>query len=836
MIRVSHLNKTYGKAERSHSRRQGRSREQEMLDRKRSGGQVLHDVSFTLPDTGFVCIVGASGCGKTTLLNAMGGLDTFDSGTVSTDTLDQCRCGSRRTEQERNQNFGYIFQNYYLLPEHSAAYNVYLGLHSLALSHKEKLHRVREALEAVDMARYARRKVGELSGGQQQRVAIARALAKRPKVIFADEPTGNLDQANTVNICTLLRRISRTSLVVMVTHEEEIARFFADRILSIADGRIVSDTDTWERTGLQAGGKALYAGEYDETRVGSEEVSLRILREENAEPVQITLAVLKDRIVIKLDDSRRILCGKTEDMPVLAEGKRPVLQLETLDQDPSELIEEEPSPMGRPGSGIGFAMQWKEAKQMVSGRKLRRLGESFFLIVLTVLALLTLGDFGFVSSIDPEDFITTDSHILEVQLARGADLGAEVVGLQSVIKEYVDYLDGSGMEFDFLPPVSVSAECGLEMFNQLGSVSEKIYFFSYVPLEHLDQGTLLYGRMPETAEEIVVDRWVLDAVLAEDGIVQSKISDVTYFLGKQFFYSKKNYTPTIVGICDSGEPAIYMKLDAIGSLGAIGTEMVSLSDLKTRFPGKYDDMTLAPDECILVVNNAGIAYTEYTGSTYTTNSKQRYTTAAVIEEPDTYATMVVADEAVKQQVKSMMSARFYLYCQDKEAMKAFLAKTLPEELEGRLQITVTDQYAVKWEQHITQTRERISGRIIVTATVAALSMVMLYLLQRSRVQERIGMIAVYRLLGIPGRKLMEIFAMECCQLSVRTILPAGLLTWAAVGILNELPSQEIQMILTWPAALLGAGAILLFYLLVSALSLYRLLRQPPAHLAGKFDF
>ena len=209
MIEVKKLNKTY--------------------DRGRSGDhRVLKEVSFHLPDTGFVCILGPSGCGKTSLLNAVGGLDRFDNGTLCAGETQVNRYGTAAYEAERNRNFGYIFQNYYLLENHTVAYNVYLGLHSLKLSHREKLKRVRMALKAVDMERYIRRKVGDLSGGQQQRIAIARALARRPKVIFADEPTGNLDEANTRNICTLLRQASRERLVIMVTHEERIARFFAD--------------------------------------------------------------------------------------------------------------------------------------------------------------------------------------------------------------------------------------------------------------------------------------------------------------------------------------------------------------------------------------------------------------------------------------------------------------------------------------------------------------------------------------------------------------------------------------------------------------------------------
>ena len=288
MIRIEKLNKTY--------------------DRGRKGDRrVLKDVSFELPDKGFVCILGPSGCGKTSLLNAIGGLDAFDNGTLATQSVAVHRYGTRAYNAERNRNFGYIFQNYYLLDNHSVAYNVYLGLHSLDLSHREKLQRVRQALQAVDMERYIRRKVSDLSGGQQQRIAIARALARRPRVIFADEPTGNLDDANTRNICTLLRKASKDSLVVMVTHEEHIARFFADRIITLDQGRIAEDTTQWNRSSLSLGSdKVLYSGDYQEHSQESDGVQLRLLRTEDAPPVTLTVVAMKDRVVIKLDDGRAV--------------------------------------------------------------------------------------------------------------------------------------------------------------------------------------------------------------------------------------------------------------------------------------------------------------------------------------------------------------------------------------------------------------------------------------------------------------------------------------------------------------------------------------------------
>ena len=309
MIRVSDLKKTYSPG-------------------TRAAEEVLHGVSFTLPETGFVCILGRSGSGKTSLLNAMGGLDVFDSGRITVDGTEMTRSDRGEMEKQRNMNFGYVFQNYYLLPEHSAAYNVYLGLHSLDLDERQKLKRVEDALRKVDMLRFRKRLVGELSGGQQQRVAIARAVAKSPKVIFADEPTGNLDEESTLNICALLKKLSRTSLVVMVTHEERLARFFADRIITIEEGRISADSSEWERGALvSADNNSIYAGDHTDGTYDSGALKLRVLAAEGAEPAELTVVVEGGRLIIKTDDKRLVIVSKTADPPYVREGSRPRLEL-----------------------------------------------------------------------------------------------------------------------------------------------------------------------------------------------------------------------------------------------------------------------------------------------------------------------------------------------------------------------------------------------------------------------------------------------------------------------------------------------------------------------------
>ena len=820
MIRVEHLNKTYDAGH-------------------RNANHVLRDVSFTLPDTGFVCIVGASGCGKTSLLNAVGGLDSFDNGTIATGSITASRYGSREMEDERNNSFGYIFQNYYLLSNHSVAYNVYLGLHALALTHREKLARVREALGAVGMERYTRRIVSDLSGGQQQRVAIARALARRSRVIFADEPTGNLDEKNTINICTILRRISKTSLVVMVTHEENIARFFADRIITVSEGRITGDSDSWERKTLRAAGSELYTGDYEEETTETGQIKLRVLREKDAAPVELTVAVLKDRVILKLDDGRTVSCSTSGEEPVIVEGKRPELHLEAVDNEPAvtgDFEVHEANPPARAGSGLTPGMMLDEARRLLVDKGRRFLTTWIFLAAMTVLTTFIVSDYITVSSIDPHDFIITDSHILRLEFERGPEMGVTGTSIVPSVTDFLTHLEASGLDYDLLPAVSSTLSYSTDAYIQMGTVNQKFSGFSHALIDRLDESKLIYGRMPETSNEIVVDRWVLDDFLAGNGILQSSIPNITDLLGATLSYYKLTFAPTIVGICDCGDPTVYLTRTAYASVGHGGKGVITLSELQAQYPSEYDDLTLENNQCIVVTNNAGTIFRGRIGQEYKICSAY---SARIVDaiEVDTWAYSIIPDNRLDKLLYEMSRTgdSMFLYCADKRAMKEFLSQGLPAELEGQIIMEVKDAHGDAWAQYQRASNLKADARTIVTVTIIALCMVMLYLLQRSCVQQRIGMMAVYRLLGIPGCKLMAVFAVESLLFSLFAVLPAVLLTWVAIRIMTALPSLEFSMILSLPAAGVVAGAIAVYYLLVSLLPVRHLLRLPPARLAAKYD-
>lgn len=209
---------------------------------------ALDNVSLSLRDNEFVAILGPSGSGKTTLLNIIGGLDHYDSGDLIIDGVSTKQYKDRDWDAYRNNRIGFVFQSYNLIPHQSILANVELALTLSGVNAAERKKRATEALERVGLKEHINKRPNQLSGGQMQRVAIARALINDPEILLADEPTGALDSKTSVQIMNLLTEIAQDRLVVMVTHNPELAQQYATRIVNLADGVIVSDSSPYTPT------------------------------------------------------------------------------------------------------------------------------------------------------------------------------------------------------------------------------------------------------------------------------------------------------------------------------------------------------------------------------------------------------------------------------------------------------------------------------------------------------------------------------------------------------------------------------------------------------------
>ncbi len=733
MIRLEHIRKTYDRFT-THP------------------NHVLNDVSLTFPDHGFVCILGPSGCGKTTLLNVIGGLDKYDKGQISVGEVTAKRYGTKAMERERNRRFGYIFQNYYLLMERSVTHNVYMGLHAVKMTRREKLEKVRAALEAVEMLAFSRKNVKDLSGGQQQRVAIARALVREPEVIFADEPTGNLDEINTDNICHLLRELSKDHLVIMVTHEERIAEEYADRVIKLDQGKIVQD---------------------------------------------ITKEVFTDS---EADSAKKM----TEP---LAEKK--------------------------PGHDPAIKHVLTELRSLLTAKGKRTVALKACLVLLTAMLVLTTGDYLTIAEVDPEEFIKSDSHLVQVEILREGMATTSFPEMRELVGQYMEHVGRVDKEMTVMPVFTSIITYTYDSFLQMDTLKETVTGFSVIPMDKLDEETLIYGRVPEKIDEVVVDRWILEAFMKDGSLLGASISDVTHFLGQQLSLDQKGIDLTVVGICDSKEPSIYMDKFMQYSVSAGTVPVMSLTQLQQMYPGKYDDVVLGEGE---VLASLGVGLRYPAGSYYQASSYLKYMIQSIIE--DEIPVDIVVNESEYETLLMDTTCRmrkFLVYTEEKATVKKQMAE-LPTDLSAKIQVEISDHYTTAMENYTEAAKERVSARMIVTVTIMLITVVMLFIMQKARMDERKEMLGVYRLLGISKRRVYVIFMLEALCQSATSALPAATVAWGVITVLNMMPELTFSMVLPWQAALSAYGIALIVQLLASLRPAWKFLRMPPAVLAGMYDF
>ncbi len=270
MIKVSHLNKYY------HAKKSNQL-------------HVLNDINLELPDVGFITILGPSGSGKTTLLNVLGGLDSFQ-GEITYDQKNIRNYSMHSMDKMRKESIGYVFQNYNLLTDLSIYENLRIALEVIDITDKEEVDkRIEHALKAVGLYKFRKKLASSLSGGQMQRVSIARALVKHSKIIIADEPTGNLDSDNSLEVMNILKKISSYSLVLLVTHDQQLAEFYSDRIIEIKDGSIVTQRDATQNSLLAQTRNTIYLKDLEKVEGESEKVKYTFYLEDAKEDLQLTI-------------------------------------------------------------------------------------------------------------------------------------------------------------------------------------------------------------------------------------------------------------------------------------------------------------------------------------------------------------------------------------------------------------------------------------------------------------------------------------------------------------------------------------------------------------------
>ena len=560
---------------------------------------VINDVTLSLPASGMVAVFGKSGCGKTTLLNVIGGLDRFDSGSL---TIDGQEIGID-TDTTRNAYIGYIFQNYNLHAGETCFSNVAAALRLCGMTDEGEIaRRVRAALRQVDMEKYEKRTPDTLSGGQQQRVAIARAIVKNPRIILADEPTGNLDEANTVMIMDLLKRISRDHLVLLVTHEANLVDHYCDTVIELSDGAVVGMRQNSDANGYVARDKnAIYLGELQKTVFAGEGAEVEYYGELPKIPVRLKLVSLGGKLYCHFDTAgvqvldgtgeMRLLEGVfTEEVPA-ADGEKSI--------DMSEL-----PPVACTRSGklftftssllSGFRANFRKNKK---GKKVLVGCLCLFAAAIVMMSAVFGAVFAAIGEIDRSYnhnvfYVYTADAAVSSRLCAASEQESGIDGMRLSCQ----YPDGD--DFVWFYPGN------FETFSTGNYISGYQTNAVYLGAELAAGKSVVAGVGVPQANELLITTAVADALLENSPLAYVKeYEDLLGLYCSTFTINGENLH--IVGVVKSEEPAVYLnEIDMARYVIDSMTGNIKLgSDL---------GQSLAAGEAVVALNSTVLDYTQST--------------------------------------------------------------------------------------------------------------------------------------------------------------------------------------------------------------------------------
>ncbi len=527
MVRLEHVNKFFNR-------------------RKKNEIHVINDTTLQMESKGLVALLGPSGCGKTTLLNVIGGLDKVGSGNVYINGQKLTGRRAGKVDQIRNLNVGYIFQNYNLVDSMTVFDNVAIALKMVGVKDKKEIEeKVNYVLEKVGMYRYRNRYADMLSGGERQRVGIARAIVKNPAIVIADEPTGNLDSKNTLEVMNIIKAISEDKLVILVTHEEQLAEFYASRIIRILDGKVISDeiNDHADNLDYRIENKIYLKDIPDHKRLKTDLYNLDFYNE-NGGTLDLDIVIRNGNIYIRTnnENDRLEIVDENSSIELVDDHYRKLSREDSMENsfDPQRLAV---SGVRKYHSILNpWTMIKRGFKTVFNYNILKKILLLGFLISAIFITYSISNIFG-VLNITDDEFVQEDKSYLTI------------IGKKIDVDTYLKY--EADPDYDYVMPgdSDISMSMPYEDYLQTSTSSASLSG-SLSDYKKLSVSDLAYGELPKNAGEIVVDRMVLKSVIRDQESKAAGFGTVESFLGQKVTVPEMP-DMKIVGISDLGSPCIY---------------------------------------------------------------------------------------------------------------------------------------------------------------------------------------------------------------------------------------------------------------------------------------
>ena len=785
---------------------------------------VINNTSLEIPETGIIAVIGASGAGKTTLINAISGLDSYKNGTIEFDDIVMKHYKTSIADKLRMKNFGFIFQNYYLLENQTVYENVRVSLDAFDISEKEKKERINYVLTQLGIAKYTNKVVSHLSGGEQQRVSIARALVKSPRVIFADEPTGSLDEITTFNVLNIFKQISKTCAVFIVTHERDIISYYADYIIELKEGVVVKEfAPNQDEDKTLSIDQNIYLKELEhKEHFSKDNVEIDLYSDNsNSEKSDVKIAVRNGKIYLESSKNIRVLTEKSENHLIDSERKK---IRDFVDSN----FEYSLPPLTYSNNRIGFKEVLRKAYHNYKKKHPIKRLLKFVCVSLSIVTMALLEGMNTIDGVDLSDALNSSKNNIYITLAVGG-YRVDSLKMNEARETICQTILNSGTKDKIFFEAADRLVYEYDGFMQMRQ--PYIYFPShdFKDITSLSKRTITYGSMPKKPNEIVIDEYILNNIL-DDVNVSGFITDYGFFVGKTITSTSYDYEFIVSGVCRTKNPTIYgyEGLNFARLSAASHVDVIDVETAKQYYP-ELGDISVEVGHRL-------------------TNENTAHTNLYTFIDDGTFPGYIPFDHIINKQdfntIRLDASNKGNdIYLQTNGSSKTIQKyKTMMKSVQNTLTkknidviINVENRYQESRDEAIANLNNIISSVQIVTYVAIGIAFILIVLSTYLSMLNQISDIAVYRSLGYSRSFLGLSYLIELGLLAFIYSLIGGAFAFLTMFVLDVIPLISYTMFTPF-ISVLGTSLLLgATITLIGLIPIMLVFRLTPAKIYSRFN-
>ncbi len=795
---------------------------------KKNEIHVINNTSLDFDSTGLVALLGPSGCGKTTLLNTIGGLDDIKSGSIYVNGEKISSKFSSKADKIRNLYIGYIFQDYKLVDNLSVFDNVALVLKMIGIKDKKEIKkRIEYVLDKVGMLRYKSRPCSMLSGGERQRVGIARAIVKDPLVILADEPTGNLDSKNSLEIMNIIKAISREKLVLLVTHERDLAKFYASRIIEISDGSVVKDYENIENDNLDYKvDNNFYLKDfknYDNLKKNN--IDINVYSDDNSN-LKLDIVLKNGSIYLKSNTNEKLeVVDESRGISFVNDSYKKLYKedLEKYEFDFDKVIDK--SIRKRYSSIFNPVTLIKNGFNKVFNftvlKKILLIG--FFISGMFV--MYSISSILSTYRINEEKFVTENKNYYYIK------------NNKDNVSDFTKYEKFDNVNY-ILPGSSiVSFKVLFNDYYQSSKLQSTYLTGSIASYKMISDKDIILGRNIKGNNELVVDKMTINKMFSNyDSFKMIGIDNYESLLNRTVSI-KHLGNFTIVGITDMGSPSIYTVENLLIDILAYketndyvydydvdyddGNTFINYELYKDKIVLKKGKLPKNDYEVLVNINNKDSMPLNKEISTKINNKKLKV--VGYYDSMDNYSYYFVNDNMIKYNLISNSSG-MTLYLKDNDI----------EEFK-KLNLNIYNTYENSMNSYRKSVKDSNNSTLIVSGIMLLISLIEMFLMSRSSFLSRIKEIGIYRAIGVKTLDIYKMFYGEIFAITSIASLPGVLFMAYILKNISTVKYLDSLFVISPLVVCLTIIFVYLFNFIIGLIPVFNVIRKKPSKILSRND-